>query len=158
EALRGHSHLWSKRATAKVGFKYSGQQSSNGIVSDYRAPVHIEESSGPSKTLKIALVISEFPSINETFILDQITGLINRGHAVDIYATAPKGEPTVHEEIRSYKLLERTVYRDGKEFEAADNPFLRFRNAVPLVGRGLRHNPKAFLNSINVFRAGRSAA
>jgi hypothetical protein len=30
---------------------------------------------------------SEFPKLSETFILNQITGLIDRGHEVHIYAT-----------------------------------------------------------------------
>ncbi len=36
--------------------------------------------------MKIAFFVDQFPSVSETFILNQITGLIDRGHEVDIYA------------------------------------------------------------------------
>ena len=51
--------------------------------------------------MKIAVVVLEFPSLNETFILDHITGLIDRGHDVDIYATAPEKLPKFHEEVKT---------------------------------------------------------
>ena len=59
-------------------------------------------------SLRIAVIILEFPALNETFILDHITGLLERGHDVRIFATAPKGEPKIHEEIQRYHLLERS--------------------------------------------------
>ena len=36
--------------------------------------------------MKIAFVVQGFPHLSETFILNQITGLLDRGHAVDIFA------------------------------------------------------------------------
>ena len=36
--------------------------------------------------MKIAFIVTFFPALSETFILNQITGLIERGHEVDIYA------------------------------------------------------------------------
>ncbi len=43
--------------------------------------IHIGE-----KNMKIAFIVGGFPSISETFILNQITGLIDRGHDVEIFA------------------------------------------------------------------------
>src|SRR5690242_10180612 len=74
-----------------------------------------------TKALRIAMLVLEFPSLNETFILDQITGLIDRGHIVDIYATAPNPEPTVHDDIARYGLLARTTYRDSPKFHMPYN-------------------------------------
>lgn len=108
--------------------------------------------------MKIAIIISEFPSLNETFILDHITSLIDRGHDVDIYATAPKGEPKTHQEIESYNLLGRTVYRDSKKFTMPHNRLLRALKGTTLLATGLVKNPRATLNSINVFRLGKAAA
>jgi colanic acid/amylovoran biosynthesis glycosyltransferase len=108
--------------------------------------------------MNIAIVISEFPALNETFILDHITGLLDRGHHVDIYATAPLGEPKIHQEIESYDLLKRTVYRDQKEFVVPRNKLMRALKSVPLIGRGLLNNAGGTLNSLNVFRFGRMAA
>lgn len=109
--------------------------------------------------MKIAVVISEFPSLNETFILDQITGLIDRGHIVHIFATAPReGEFKLHPEIKRYSLLSRTVYRDSEKFTIPRNLFLRLCKGTLLVLECLLKNPRACLNSMNVFRLGRTAA
>ncbi|MEN9519388.1 MAG: hypothetical protein RLZZ381_1976, partial [Cyanobacteriota bacterium] len=35
--------------------------------------------------MRIAFLVDQFPSLSETFILNQITGLIDRGHEIDIY-------------------------------------------------------------------------
>jgi len=36
--------------------------------------------------MKIAFIIDTFPTISHTFIINQIAGLINKGHSFDIYA------------------------------------------------------------------------
>jgi colanic acid/amylovoran/stewartan biosynthesis glycosyltransferase WcaL/AmsK/CpsK len=109
-------------------------------------------------SMKIATIISEFPSLNQTFVLDHITGLINRGHEVHIYATAPESLPKVHEEIKTYDLLERTVYRDNSKFTLPRNNVLRALKGSSLLAEGLLKRPRATLNSINVFRLGKDAA
>jgi colanic acid/amylovoran biosynthesis glycosyltransferase len=60
--------------------------------------------------MRIAFVLHKFPVISETFILRQITGLMDAGHEVDIYAEWRPGEGPVHPEFRQYGLSERTVY------------------------------------------------
>jgi len=60
--------------------------------------------------MRIAVVVSEFPSISESFILTQITGLIERGHNVEIFANRPKYVSKVHPEIEKYCLPGRTNY------------------------------------------------
>ena len=37
--------------------------------------------------MKIAFIVTTFPSLSETFILNQIIGLIERGHKVNIYTS-----------------------------------------------------------------------
>jgi colanic acid/amylovoran/stewartan biosynthesis glycosyltransferase WcaL/AmsK/CpsK len=110
------------------------------------------------RPLKIAIIISEFPSLNETFILDHITGLIDRGHEVHIYATAPATLPKVHEEVKTYRLLDRTVYRQTSKFMMPRNKILRALKAHVLLAEGLVKNPRAALNALNVFRSGKQAA
>jgi colanic acid/amylovoran biosynthesis glycosyltransferase len=108
--------------------------------------------------VRIAILISEFPSLNETFILDQITGLIDRGLDVSIYATAPDNLPKVHEDIGAYDLLHRTVYRDSPRFVLPNNPLLRAARGAALLVDGLRRNPRAALETLNPFRYGRKAS
>ena len=38
------------------------------------------------RPLRIAYVVGEFPSVSETFVLNQIAGLMDRGHHVDVWA------------------------------------------------------------------------
>jgi colanic acid/amylovoran biosynthesis glycosyltransferase len=61
--------------------------------------------------MKIAFLIGYFPALSETFILNQIIGLLNRGHTVDIFAVTNKWESTTHSEILKYNLLSKTHYR-----------------------------------------------
>ncbi len=64
--------------------------------------------------MKILHVVSEFPSLSETFILDQITGLRDLGHDIAILADRPGKDAasrTVHPDIERHDLLSRTSYR-----------------------------------------------
>jgi len=66
-----------------------------------------------SSTLRIAMFLDSFPAVSETFILRQITGLIDQGHEVDIYAQArAEDDSPVHPEVVEYGLLGRTTYID----------------------------------------------
>ena len=60
--------------------------------------------------MKIAFVVGRFPNLSETFILSQITGLIDRGHDVHIYGREPTEVPKQHDEISHYGLLDRVEY------------------------------------------------
>jgi len=62
--------------------------------------------------MRIAIVVNKFPTITETFILHQITGLIDRGHDVTIFAMHKQSPEKQHFDVLKYKLLERTVYLD----------------------------------------------
>jgi colanic acid/amylovoran/stewartan biosynthesis glycosyltransferase WcaL/AmsK/CpsK len=66
-----------------------------------------------SRPLRIAMFVGSFPVVSETFIVRQITGLLDRGHDLDIYADT-RAEPNlpVHPEIVSHRLLERTTFMD----------------------------------------------
>ena len=64
--------------------------------------------------MRVAFLVPSFPAISETFILRQITGLIDLGHEVDIYAERrPAESAAVHQEVLQYRLLDKTVYTDG---------------------------------------------
>ncbi|NKB18002.1 MAG: colanic acid biosynthesis glycosyltransferase WcaL [Pseudanabaena sp. CRU_2_10] len=62
--------------------------------------------------MKIAMLVWRFPVVSEPFILNQITGLIDRGHDVDIYPLNGKPDKPgkIHPVIEKYKLLDRTYY------------------------------------------------
>ncbi len=60
--------------------------------------------------LNIAFILDSFPALSETFILNQITGLLDLGHEVNIYASGKRDEPKVHAEFKGYNLHKRTYY------------------------------------------------
>ena len=66
-----------------------------------------------NRKLRIAVFVGTFPAVSETFILRQITGLLELGHEVDIFADtrAPAGDP-IHPEVAKFRLLERTTFMD----------------------------------------------
>lgn len=60
--------------------------------------------------MKIAVVVSTFPSISETFVVNQIVYLLDKGHDVSILAFRKGSLDKVHQNILDYKLLEKCVY------------------------------------------------
>ena len=54
--------------------------------------------------MRIAFFVNKFPSTSETFILNQITGLLDKGHTVDIYAHYRNRKTKIHPVIKEYKL------------------------------------------------------
>lgn len=61
--------------------------------------------------MKVAFFVNEFPSLSETFVLNQIAGLIQAGHQVDIYARNAQAAERVHPSVESYQLDERVYYQ-----------------------------------------------
>jgi len=51
--------------------------------------------------MKIAFIVSAFPVLSETFILNQITGLIDLGHEVDIFVSGKPNEKKIHSDVMS---------------------------------------------------------
>jgi colanic acid/amylovoran biosynthesis glycosyltransferase len=62
------------------------------------------------RAVKIAFLVGRFPILSETFVLNQITSLIERGHDVSIFAECEGGEPTAHPDVDRFGLRERVRY------------------------------------------------
>lgn len=60
--------------------------------------------------MNIAVLVHAFPVLSETFVLRQITGLLDRGHEVHIFAGHTDHTGISHPKIAAYRLLERTHY------------------------------------------------
>ncbi|MBI9016350.1 MAG: glycosyltransferase [Phycisphaerae bacterium] len=63
-----------------------------------------------NKKLKIAFIINQFPSVSETFILNQAIGFIERGHQVHIFAKHTKNCNIVHNNFNKFSMAQRTTY------------------------------------------------
>jgi colanic acid/amylovoran biosynthesis glycosyltransferase len=61
------------------------------------------------RKLRVAMFVEQFPVLSETFILNQITGLLDQGHEVDIYARHYRRQTEVHCQIAEYQLLQRLI-------------------------------------------------
>jgi len=100
--------------------------------------------------MKIAFVVGKFPTISQTFIQRQITGLLERGYDVDIFAYSRGKDTVTHADVTKYGLLKRTYYLDTHG--SLPNGIARFSNLAELI-----QNPAAVFKSLNVIRFGRSA-
>ena len=99
-----------------------------------------------SNKLKILFLVPSFPSVSETFIVNQIVDLIDRGHQVTIFSGA-KNNVLIHPKIIEYKLLEKTIFQVVKV-----NPFFRillFFKTILFVKNKYRFQ---LLKSINFFK------
>lgn len=104
--------------------------------------------------MKIAFFVHCFPLVSETFILNQIAGLIDRGHDVDIYAARPANSEIVHADVERYHLMERTQYfRDMPR-----HYFLRvLKTFVLIIKRRAWLWPKPLLLALNIRKYRREA-
>lgn len=68
-------------------------------------------------SLKVAIVVGTFPTVSETFILNQIVALINDGHQVHIFANEKGNLQILHNTIIEYKLLDKVIYRRKQPFK-----------------------------------------
>lgn len=62
------------------------------------------------RKLMIAMIVNEFPCISETFILDQIIGLLELGHDVRIFAYGKGDVSKQHAGIGQWGLSKKVVY------------------------------------------------
>jgi len=102
--------------------------------------------------VRVAFLVTDFPAASETFILDQITGLIDCGCEVEIFASQ-RGTPTaVHPEVASYGLLSlRHVPKMPESFIA--RPY----QAIRAAASDARQLGWPHLRSLNCLRYGRRA-
>lgn len=91
--------------------------------------------------MRVAFIVEKFPNISETFILDEIVGLIRRGLDVDVYALRRGTAADIHPAYAKYRLRERTVYG----VPAVRDRLGRLLAAVPATLQMLRRNPAAFV-------------
>ena len=108
--------------------------------------------------MKIALIVPVFPSLSQTFVLSQITSLIDLGHEVEIFANYAPVDTKVHKDVTRYKLLNRTCYHLEMCRSMPENCFRRILKAIIYIIKYLPIGPLALLNSLNIFKYGKRSA
>ena len=99
--------------------------------------------------MRIAFVVGGFPRISETWILSQVTALLERGHDVDIYARRSSGETTVHGDVTDYDLLRRCHCYDVPTTRGG-----RLARAAGVLVRNLLCHPLPLLRCLSPTRYG----
>jgi colanic acid/amylovoran biosynthesis glycosyltransferase len=97
--------------------------------------------------MRIAFLVDQFPTLSETFILNQITGLINRGHEVDIFSDRPGNISKIHPDVERYQLLKHTYYTP-----IPINLFWGIFKGIGLLIINFHKAPKTLLRTLNFFK------
>lgn len=97
--------------------------------------------------MNILFIVDEFPKISETFILNQITGLIDRGHNVTILASNNSKEDKVHPDVFKYKLIDKTIYYDFKKGKIE-----RISSFIKYFIVNFFKQPSNILKTLNIFK------
>jgi colanic acid/amylovoran biosynthesis glycosyltransferase len=98
--------------------------------------------------MRIAFLVGQFPALSETFVLNQITSLLERGHAVSIFAERRPGEKEEHPDVARFDLRRLTRY------ESMPAGFGQRALRLPTILRP----DVAYLHALNVVKYGREAA
>lgn len=102
--------------------------------------------------MRIAVIVNQFPKLSETFILDQITGLLDRGHEVDIFAwQMNKDGGVIHPDIKKYRLLERTHVLLSLRTGGIK------KSGLVTIFKDHSDDLKILIRSLNIFKYGKSA-
>ncbi len=101
---------------------------------------------------KVVFVAGLFPAISETWFINQIADLIDRGIDVQIYALERGAEENISERYFDHKMKERTIYLDMPK-----NFLHRIFLAIPKFFRVLREKPSALRTIFNISQYGANA-
>jgi colanic acid/amylovoran biosynthesis glycosyltransferase len=104
--------------------------------------------------MRIAYFVDGFPRISETFVLAQITGMIDRGHDVRIFTNHLITPDVQHKSVMQYRLLEKTTVVPWVSNKTLKRLKPAARGLVEATKRG---RTGAALRALNFVRFGRKA-
>ena len=102
--------------------------------------------------MRIAFIVGTFPQLSETFILNQVTGLLEMGQDVEIFEWGGCTGQGTHPVIGEYNLIERV-----RCFSMPLKKSSRIAGALKLVCRQGGGNRCRMLRALNAARYGREA-
>src|SRR5579871_2387392 len=96
--------------------------------------------------MRIAILLWSFPVTSQTFILEQITSLIDLGHTVDIFAIVPPpADAPVQPHVSAYNLMKRVTYLNPRPIGKWD----RVAHVFPTLYRCFREAPMPAVAALN---------
>jgi hypothetical protein len=106
------------------------------------------------RPLRIAYLVTAFPVISEAPFLNQITGLVERGHHVDIFAVHPERGGRHHADVDRLGLLRRTYYPPAPPAGVA----ARWAGALELLWQHRGHGGEILGRALNIRKFGSHAS
>jgi colanic acid/amylovoran biosynthesis glycosyltransferase len=100
--------------------------------------------------MRIAFLVHQFPTLSETFVINQMVGLIQRGHPVDIYAEKKGDINCLQPLVKKFNLLDRTYYIPPMP----DNIFERGLKGINLLKKYAGLDKTKTLKALNFWQYG----
>lgn len=96
-----------------------------------------------NKKLKIGFIFTNFPIPGALFMYDKVTGMIDLGHDVHIFAFKPPKNEVSHSDVEKYNLLSKTKYYGAPIFVI---------DSVKIIAKDFLTKPVSFFKRlINAF-------
>ncbi len=105
-----------------------------------------------SNKLKIAFVLGVFPAISETFIINQITDLKDKGIDVEIFSLKKGSQESISERYYKYNISTKTYYLNMPK-----NWFKRIFFAIPKIIHLIFLRPFVLFKVFNIKKYGQNA-
>jgi colanic acid/amylovoran biosynthesis glycosyltransferase len=102
--------------------------------------------------MRVAFFLQLFPVTSQTFVLNQIIGLLNRGHQVEVFAESYDQTELLHPDVERSQVLERTNYAERPGGRA-----IRVIKAARALAKASLHGRFRFWSAVDVRRFGRQA-
>lgn len=109
-----------------------------GLAGTARAPRPRAAKIPGAQRRRVIILTDQFPVLSQTFILEQITGLMDRGLSVEHWSLQRMDAPLVHPSVHAYGLLESTRFLTLPPNELRADPrqwaehFLRANGLAPM--------------------------
>lgn len=100
--------------------------------------------------MNVALFVGSFPTLTETWIIDEVAALLGRGDRVTIYADASDTREGVHPAVREHHMLDLVRARPTRHGGTAR----RLASAAALAVVNLPRHPIAMLGAVNPLKYG----
>jgi colanic acid/amylovoran biosynthesis glycosyltransferase len=102
--------------------------------------------------MKIAFIVDIFPAISETFLINQVADLIEKGIEVEIFSFKQGCKENISERYYKYAMGEKTFY-----LEYPNEKFMRLMLSIPKILKLLFNAPKLLYKALNFIKYGRKA-
>jgi colanic acid/amylovoran biosynthesis glycosyltransferase len=102
--------------------------------------------------VKIAFIIGIFPTISETFIINQVADLIDRGIDIEIISFMRGNVENISAKYFQYAMDKKTTYLDFP-----GNKFKRLVVSFPKIVKLFLYDPKLLCKALNFMKYGRKA-